>query len=155
MPGLPRMLRLSRMSPARALLLCLALPVALAGCTIPLLQASAHGDKEEVAKLLDEGMKVDARSPFLRTTPLILAAWNNHLDTARLLLDRGADVNAKDITGWTALHAAAFGGNTEIMQLLLERGAVRDESWWVSYSPSRWADKEDHQIILELMKRGE
>ncbi len=143
------------MSCVRLMLLCLIVPVTAAGCAIPLLHASAEGDKEQVVTLLDEGLDVNARSPFVRTTPLILAAWNNHLDMVRLLLDRGADANAEDLTGWTALHAAAFAGNTEIMQLLLERGAVRSESRWASYRPSRWADKEDHQIILELMKRGE
>lgn len=147
------LLKLSGLSPARLLLLCLALPVALGGCAVPLLYASADGDGEQVTKLLDEGMDVNCRSPFVRTTPLILAAWNNHIDTVRLLLDRGADVNAEDLTGWTALHAAAFGGNTEVMRLLLERGAGRNESEWVSYSSSRWTDKEDHQVILELMKR--
>jgi ankyrin repeat protein len=146
----------SELSPVPLLILCLAVSIALAGCSsFPLLHASAEGDREQVVKLLDEGMDVNGRSPFVRTTPLILAAWNNHIDTVRLLLDRKADVNAKDITGWTALHAAAFGGHTEIMQLLLERGAVRSESRWVSYRPSRWADKGDHQVILELMKRGE
>lgn len=149
-------LRVLGLSSARLLLLCLALPVTMVGCSsFPLLHASAEGDKEQVVTLLDEGMDVDAGSPILGTRALMLAAWNNRIDMVRLLLDRGADVNAQDATGWTALHAAAFAGNTEIMQLLLERGAVRSESRWTSYRPSRWADKEDHRIILELMKRGE
>jgi ankyrin repeat protein len=142
-------------SPVRLLALCLTLAVFLAGCSLPLLHASSLGDTEQVTKLLDDGVDVNAELPILGTQALMLAAWNNHMETVRLLLDHGADVNAEDVTGWTALHAAAFGGHTEILQLLLERGAVKKDSIWNGYRPSRWADKEDHQIILELMKRGD
>jgi len=40
-----------------------------------------------------------------------------------LLIDKGADVNAKDITGETALMVAAERGHTEIVKLLIGRGA--------------------------------
>ncbi|MBI3604005.1 MAG: ankyrin repeat domain-containing protein [Nitrospirae bacterium] len=127
----------------------------LTGCALSLINAASDGETKQVLEMLDKGQDVNARSPVTRSTPLILAAWNNHIETVRALLDRGADVNAQDATGWTALHAAAFAGNTEIMKLLLERGAVKRDSEWTSYRPSRWADKEDHLIILELMKQGE
>jgi len=146
---------MSGCSLVRLLTLCLAVTILLSGCSSPLLHASSQGDTEQVTKLLDDGMDVNAEMPIIGTQALMLAAWNNHMETVRLLLDRGADVNAKDITGWTALHAAAFGGHTEILQFLLERGAVKKDSVWNGYRPSRWADKEDHQIILELMKRGD
>lgn len=142
------------MGQPRFLLLCFALPILLAGCSLSLIQAASDGDTKAVLEMLDEGADVNGRGPFVKTTPLILAAWNNHLETVRALLDRGADVNVQDLTGWTALHAAAFAGNTEIVKLLLERGAVKRDSEWTNYRPSRWADKEDHLIILELMKLG-
>jgi len=41
----------------------------------------------------------------------------------RLLLERGADVEAKDNDGKTALQYAAEGGYDEIMKLLREHGA--------------------------------
>ena len=44
------------------------------------------------------------------------------LDCMRLLLDRGADVNAVDHRGYTPLHGAAQFGNLEGLRLLLERG---------------------------------
>ncbi len=47
-----------------------------------------------------------------------------HRDVAALLLDRGADVNARDDSGYTPLHfAARWQGNTDLAALLLERGA--------------------------------
>jgi len=42
---------------------------------------------------------------------------------ARVLLDQGADVNAKPTGGYTPLMAAALNGQKELVQLLIARGA--------------------------------
>ena len=54
---------------------------------------------------------------------LMLAAINNQISLADKLISKGADVNKP---GWTALHYAASGSETPIVQLLLERGAAID-----------------------------
>lgn len=41
----------------------------------------------------------------------------------RMLLARGADPNRRQQQEWTALHAAAHSGNTQLVQLLLAMGA--------------------------------
>jgi ankyrin repeat protein len=41
----------------------------------------------------------------------------------KLLLDAGADVKARNICGWTALHRAAEEGFGEVVKLLLDAGA--------------------------------
>lgn len=56
-------------------------------------------------------------------SPLMLASLKGHLDLARKLIDRGADVNK---TGWTPLHYAATNSHLEIMNLLLENHAYID-----------------------------
>ena len=48
----------------------------------------------------------------------MMAAGEGHTDTIRALLDAGADVNAKDNEGWTALHEAEIGGHTEVVEIL-------------------------------------
>jgi ankyrin repeat protein len=45
------------------------------------------------------------------------------VETARFLLDRGADVNAVGEFGWTPLHNAAYQGLTDVIELLVSRGA--------------------------------
>ena len=45
------------------------------------------------------------------------------LEAVKLVLDKGADVNAADFFGTTALHVAAQQGAIDVIQLLLERGA--------------------------------
>jgi len=44
------------------------------------------------------------------------------VNIANLLLEWGADVNAKDIFGSTAIHYASFIGNTEVVKALIASG---------------------------------
>jgi len=64
---------------------------------------------------------VNARCGHHRT-PLHAASYRGHLDTARLLLDHGADVNTIEERR-SPLRAAYAGDHLEVMRLLLERGA--------------------------------
>ena len=57
-----------------------------------------------------------------KMTALMLAAANGHTEIIKLLLEKGADVNAKNKYGSTALMFAAANGRTEIVQILLEKG---------------------------------
>jgi ankyrin repeat protein len=50
------------------------------------------------------------------------------LDVVRLLLERGADVNRGNDYGWTKLHQAGYGDDSELAQLLLDAGARTDLS---------------------------
>lgn len=56
-------------------------------------------------------------------SPLMMAALKGHLELARKLIARDADVNK---TGWTPLHYAATNGHVAIISLLLEHHAYID-----------------------------
>ena len=57
-------------------------------------------------------------------TPLHFASWHVQLRVARLLLEHGADVNARTKFGLTPLRLLSEkNGNLEVAQLLLEHGA--------------------------------
>ena len=43
---------------------------------------------------------------------------------AKLLIEHGADVNAKDIYGWTPLYLTACKGRTETAKLLRDHGVI-------------------------------
>ena len=65
-------------------------------------------------------------SPFggtLGVSPLMVACKNGHLEIAKLLLQKRADVNFENDGQQSALMAAADGGNVEVVNLLLEHGA--------------------------------
>ena len=55
--------------------------------------------------------------------PLADAAKNNDLDSVRTLMKSGADVNAAQGDGMTALHWAAFHDNVEVADFLLAADA--------------------------------
>ena len=91
-------------------------------------------DDAIVHMILDAGADVNTFSQGAHCcTPLQLAVMLGKSDHVRLLLARGANVNAppvqhahnrtKDIVGVTALQAAISSGNEEIIDLILEAGA--------------------------------
>jgi uncharacterized protein len=59
----------------------------------------------------------------LGETPLMLAAINNQLELAKVLIARGAEVNKP---GWTPLHYASTRGHRDMMRLLLDHDAYID-----------------------------
>jgi len=56
-------------------------------------------------------------------TPLLFAAREGNVETARLLLDKGANVNDVAANGASALVIATHSDNPELATFLLERGA--------------------------------
>jgi ankyrin repeat protein len=72
------------------------------GVTTPLHQAAAEGNLIALAAFVD-ATNLEARNE-LGLTPLHLALQHGHLGAAALLVDKGADVNARDPDGNTLLH---------------------------------------------------
>jgi ankyrin repeat protein len=116
---------------------------------------AADQDSQGVVALLKEGADANTSFPIVGTRALMVAASHGNMDTVRALLDAGADVNAKDFTGWTALHAAAFNGDPEIVQLLLEHGAVPGKARWYIRSPLGMEEGLGHKEIVPLLKEAE
>ena len=56
-------------------------------------------------------------------TPLHLAATHCHVDAAKVLLDKGAKIDAKAVGGTTPLDVAAQAGCVDMVNLLLAKGA--------------------------------
>jgi ankyrin repeat protein len=60
-------------------------------------------------------------------TALYWAAKGGHPAVMQLLLENGADIEAKNSKGWTPLHSAAGRGNEAVVYLLLEKGQMRKQ----------------------------
>jgi ankyrin repeat protein len=75
-----------------------------------------------VKVLLERGANVNLSSADAFPA-LYSAARGGHREIVRLLLDRGADVNAR-ARGWSARQAAEKQGHVEIVKLLREHGAT-------------------------------
>ena len=85
--------------------------------------AAFAGDVAAMKQALTEGADPNTKDPRSGNTLLATAALMGHTKIVVLLLEHGADVNARSRDDGTALHAAAFLGRTEIVKLLLEEGA--------------------------------
>lgn len=101
-----------------------------------LLEAAYRGDTKSVKKLINKGAHLEAKTDMRGAhgnlgigsqTALSLASENGHLETVKALLDKGADVHAKDLNGSTSLHHASWRAHKDVVTELLKRGAHVNE----------------------------
>lgn len=85
--------------------------------------AAFIGDVAAMKWALADGADPNTKDPQSGSTLLATAALMGHTEVVALLLEHGADINAKSRDGGTALHSAAFLGRTETVKLLLEKDA--------------------------------
>src|SRR5262245_38881912 len=93
-------------------------------------QASAAGRLDEVRALLDAGVDLNADFGAPRGwSPLMEAAYNGHLPVVKLLVERGARLDAVEVDRWgTALDIARDAGRHEIADYLASIGAPSGSS---------------------------
>ncbi len=84
-------------------------------------QAAVDGNLRRIQLLHFAGANVNARGNCC--LPLYLAAGEGRVEVVRYLLDEGADVNAREKFGDTALTEAVFNGQLAAVKELLLRGA--------------------------------
>lgn len=95
----------------------------------PLIAAAKYGNAQIVSFLLGEGAQVQLtdNSGNNALNGLAMSIFAQQNDTvvaiARLLIDRGIDINHQNSKRMTPLMAATFLGNEPLVRLLLERGA--------------------------------
>lgn len=70
--------------------------------SVSLCIAATYGKTQIVDILLNGGADIDTTVPYNDYTPLMLAIENNHIETAKKLIERGADVFYKTCSGKTA-----------------------------------------------------
>ena len=85
---------------------------------------------------------------------LIEAASKGDIDTVRTLLAKGADVNAEDNDGNTALMASAKNGHTNIVQVLLKQGADVNAKTKSGETALMIAKKMGHEEIVLIFKEA-
>ncbi|MGJ4727706.1 ankyrin repeat domain-containing protein [Luteimonas sp. SDU101] len=84
-----------------------------------LFRAAIRDDTEALNWALDNGADINAQAVLISGTALHRAGPK----TARILIDRGADIHVQDHMGDTPLHLAAFKAEPEVISMLIEAGA--------------------------------
>ena len=95
--------------------------------TILLHSASYQGTPEMVETLLNHGVKLNAKNHWSEVVLHVVSRCRQdsqgEVRVAKLLLERGMDVNTRRKDHWTPLHLASYFGNVKIVRLLLDNGA--------------------------------
>ena len=109
--------------------------IVLQGAT-PLMFAAEANNLEAIMALTEGGANPQIPTE-MKTTPLMLAVGAGvdvvrprppeeratAIETAKFLIEKGADIHATGQFGWTALHGAAYQGMNEVIEYLVSKGA--------------------------------
>lgn len=128
-----------------------------AGRELDVFEASALGRAERLRELLDEDPALANAWAEDGFQPLGLASFFGHPAAARLLVERGAEVNSASRNPMKVmpLHSAAAaqdaGVRYEIAQLLLEAGADPNARQQDDFTPLMAADQHSDSHLRELL----
>jgi len=106
------------------------------------------------------GFWAEIRWPHAGARPLHLALEFAHDDVATMLISGAAKVDEADSRGWRPLHHAAFACRTEMVRLLLQKGATPDAKTDDGHTPATLgfreygltADHNQRMSILEMLQ---
>jgi hypothetical protein len=86
-----------------------------------------------------------------RNKVLRISAHRGHEAVVRLLVEKGADVEAKNKDGWTALYWAVRYGNAAMVRLLLENGAEVDTKDNYGRTALYRAVMEENEAVVQML----
>jgi len=115
-----------------------------------LFKAVEQGETRLAFDFIRAGMEVDVRR-FDEWTPLMVALFNGHEETAMMLLSRGANVRAKARHGYEPIHWAALNGYERAVRFILNKGGNVNAETEYGWSPLLQAASRGHVGIARLL----
>jgi uncharacterized protein len=121
----------------------------------PLGLAAFFGHNKIVEYLLAAGADVNQSSKnALKVAPIHAAVSNGDIEIVRTILNRGADVDAHQQKGFTALQAAAGAGREDLVELLIERGVDIQALNAEGKSAADLADENGHPEVAASLRQA-
>ncbi len=98
---------------------------------------------------------INKKDTIIGNTPLHLAIFHGHIETARYLIEKGANINARNAEKVTPLWYAASHGNVEAVRLLIENNADLNTQADYKTTPLSLAVVDgNNEIVQLLVKKG-
>jgi len=121
----------------------------------PLHVASYYNSLKVAELLLSRGANMNAKVKSNGDTSLMVACRGGHSDVARVLIEGGSNINAKNNNGDTPLMLACWKGHIEIATILIERGSDIDaKNDYGGTSLMLACQNEDAEVARMLIKEG-
>jgi ankyrin repeat protein len=124
------------------------------GTELDVFEAASLGETARLRELLEADPALATARSGDDFTALHYAAFFDGPETARLLLDQGADVNAfaDNDLGVHPLNSAAAAGKTAVTAILLERGADPNAKTRRGFTPLDAARENADEKLAELLR---
>lgn len=124
-----------------------------AGVSVTIHEAAALGDTDTLEYMLNLEPRLISETSFDGWTPLHLACFFGGYEAVEMLLERGADANARSGNGLSnmPIHAAAAGNRTAIVRLLLEKGANPNVQQRGGWTPIQLSADHCDVVMTELL----
>lgn len=86
------------------------------------MSAASNNEIEKLKECIAKGADIEFNRVGL--TPLMSAMGKEHWDCVWILIEAGANPNAKNKTNWRAIHQACLVGDEKLTETLMQRGAM-------------------------------
>ena len=117
--------------------------------------AAYRGDREKVLRLILDGQNIHIKRTSFQFTPFHVAIFNGQVETAELLLSKGADINERSNFNQTPLHWAAMMGQEDAVKFLIEQGVPLDDASDQGWTAVHIASRMGHiNIVKMLVEKG-
>jgi ankyrin repeat protein len=121
------------------------------GDDTPLIDALWHCHPDVAILLVNHGARVEGKHSTSGESPLRMAAKDGLIELAKLLIAHGAEVEATDNAGNTALHCAVVSGKRAMVELLLSRSADMNAKGCFANTPLHAAAESGYKDVVQLL----
>ncbi|EEP79954.1 predicted protein [Uncinocarpus reesii 1704] len=123
-----------------------------------LLERTRTISSEDIPDRTDKGVHLCGMYSCLwdgfTSTLLHVVAEAGEAAMLRLILDRGAHATARDCGGWTPLHCAAWRGNPNVVEMLIDAGALDAPKTPREYALAIAIAQGHYEVVKLLLKHG-